>query len=116
MDSMDAKELGRQIRKYRKLAHLTIDQLAEKVDLASSTLKHYECGYKSPSLSTLIRISNALNVGMDMLLYDKLYAARDIVLTRLDAKLKNLSPDQIRVVSDLIDVAITHMDKFSKPK
>lgn len=108
--------MGRQIRKYRKLAHLTIDQLAEQADLASSTLKHYECGYKSPGLSTLIRICNTLNVGLDMLLYDKLNATRDVSLARLDAKLANLSPDQIRVISDLIDVAITHMDKFSKLK
>jgi transcriptional regulator with XRE-family HTH domain len=58
----DRKLLGEGIRKYRKLAHLTQEKLAEKVDLNPVYMGQIERGYKVPTVDVLLRIARALKV------------------------------------------------------
>lgn len=56
---MDTGEL---IRKARKYAGLTQEQLAKKIDVATITIRQYEAGKRQPRLEQLQRIANALGI------------------------------------------------------
>lgn len=58
----DRKLLGQGIRKYRKRADLTQEQLAEKVDINPVYFGQIERGYKVPTVDVLLRIARALGV------------------------------------------------------
>jgi transcriptional regulator with XRE-family HTH domain len=58
----DRKLLGAGIRRYRYLAKLTQEKLAERVDLNPVYLGQIERGYKVPTVDVLLRIARALNV------------------------------------------------------
>lgn len=56
------KELGRKIKEYRTVAHLTQDELSGKVEVTQTYLGHIEQGIKTPSLSFLIKIASRLKI------------------------------------------------------
>lgn len=58
----DRKLLGEGIRRYRKVAGLTQERLAEKVDLNPVYMGQIERGYKVPTVDVLLRVAKALNV------------------------------------------------------
>ncbi|MBR1424135.1 helix-turn-helix transcriptional regulator [bacterium] len=54
--------LGRNIKKYREVNHLSQNELAEKVDLSREYLARVETGCKRISLKKLFAIADALEV------------------------------------------------------
>lgn len=58
----DRKLLGGGIRKYRKLASLTQEKLAERVDINPVYMGQIERGFKVPTVDVLLRIARALKV------------------------------------------------------
>lgn len=62
------RKLGARVRHYRKEKELTIEKLAELVNLNVSFLGEMERGRKKPSLDTLVTIAKALNVDVYLLL------------------------------------------------
>lgn len=65
---IDMKVLGNNIRTERKRQLLTIEQLAEKVNITDNFLGKIERGDSMPSLPTIERIASALHVSIDFLL------------------------------------------------
>jgi transcriptional regulator with XRE-family HTH domain len=59
---------GAFIRSQRKLANLTLRQLAELTSLSNPYLSELERGMHQPSVRVLKQLSNALNVSAEMLL------------------------------------------------
>ncbi|MEX0617023.1 MAG: helix-turn-helix transcriptional regulator [Candidatus Woykebacteria bacterium] len=62
MVTKDDVKLGRTIRKLRKEAGLTQEELAEKAKISTTYIGYIEIGQKKPALSTLSRIASALKV------------------------------------------------------
>jgi len=56
------KEIGTRIKKYRRLAGMTLESLAGKTGFTKGYLSKVENSTKSPPVSTLIRIGKALKV------------------------------------------------------
>jgi len=54
--------LGKNIRKYRKLKGLTLEKLAEKLDITHQNLSNLEHGKNFLKIQTLEKICNALEV------------------------------------------------------
>lgn len=54
---------------YRNKAHLTQQELADKVGVARSILTRYELGDRTPPLPTLIRLANELDCSVNDLVY-----------------------------------------------
>ena len=82
-NDINYNQLGMRIKRHRLKAHLTQEQLAEKIDVATSTIAHAENGTSKPSLPLLLKIANALNVTLDQLVCDSLpvidtYIEKDI--------------------------------------
>ena len=64
--------LRREIREHRKEKKLTLEQLAEKLDVSTTFIGQIERAKGIPSLETLVKIANVLEVSIDSLLFGDL--------------------------------------------
>ena len=65
MPNSDLKVLGEKVRKERRLAGLTQEQLAEKVGVRRETIMRLEKAQYNPSLKLAIDISRVLNAPIE---------------------------------------------------
>jgi len=66
----EAELFGRRLRELRKARGLTQEALAESSDLSGNYISDLELGLKVPSLTILVRLSQALDVGTCELVKD----------------------------------------------
>lgn len=66
----EAELFGRRLRELRKKRGLTQEALAESADLSGNYISDLELGLKVPSLTILVRLSQALDVAPPDLLAD----------------------------------------------
>jgi transcriptional regulator with XRE-family HTH domain len=64
----DIHILSENIKKYRKLKGLTQNELAEKLVISPQSVSKWECGLSVPDISNLCKISNLLEISLDLLL------------------------------------------------
>ena len=64
---MPQKIVGKQIRLLRKRFKMTQSVLASKANMEESALQRIEAGRTNPTIKTLFKISNALNVELNFL-------------------------------------------------
>lgn len=64
----EAQLFGRRLRELRQARDLTQEALAEAADLSGNYISDLELGLKVPSLTIIVRLSQALDVsGADLL-------------------------------------------------
>lgn len=81
--------LGKNIRKHRKAAGMTQEELAECCECANSFIGLIERAKSIPSVETVVRIANALNVTVDMLLNES-YVRPDLqYLQELESSIRS---------------------------
>ena len=73
-------EIGKNIYIFRKMAGLTQQQLAERLNMAKSTIGNYESGIRTPDLYTLRAIARELNVDPAELIRDHDFSGNADVL------------------------------------
>lgn len=99
-------KVGLNITAARRRRGLTQTQLAVKVGLGKHTISYYERKCQSIPLDTLGHIAQALNVSVDFLIHGDATQADMIaskaLLVRLE-KAKTMSPDNQKLIMDLID-------------
>ncbi len=66
----EAQLFGRRLRELRKARGLTQEAVAEAADLSGNYISDLELGLKVPSLTILVRLSQALDVAAPDLLSD----------------------------------------------
>lgn len=59
------EDIGRNISQLRKGQKLSQEDLSRMAEIDRSYLSEIENGHKNPSVRTIIKISRALNVGVD---------------------------------------------------
>ncbi|MDO4678898.1 MAG: helix-turn-helix transcriptional regulator [Eubacteriales bacterium] len=64
------QKIGRRMADIRKSKQLTQEQLANLAHVSPSEVSRIERGINSASVETLLNFCNALDVGLDSLLYD----------------------------------------------
>ena len=69
---MNYELMGKRIRKQRKLKKYTLEQLAEKLDCSTTFIGQIERAKGKPSLETVVKIANVLEVSVDSLLFEDL--------------------------------------------
>ena len=111
MNNKDAKlelnkVIGTRIRQSREIANMTQEKLADLINVTVQYVSDLERGKVGASLYTLSNICSALNVSADYLLFGK-REPNDIsnIIYRLEA----LSPNQLKVVEDGVNVIISAM-------
>lgn len=94
---------GLRLRGFRKKKGLTIEQLAERVGLSTNYLGDVERGKKLPSMATLIRIVNVLDISADELLKDDVNRADYLVDAKISARMAHLTQRQRVAVLRMLD-------------
>lgn len=94
---------GLRLRGFRKKKGLTIEQLAERVGLSTNYLGDVERGKKLPSMATLIRIVNVLDISADELLKDDVNRADYLVDAEISARMAHLTQRQRVAVLGMLD-------------
>lgn len=101
------KELfGIRLRAYRKQKGMTIERLAEQVGVSPNYLGDIERGNKLPSMGTLIRLVNELDISADELLKDEINRADYLIDAEISEKLKELTPKQRMAVLKILDTVL----------
>ena len=60
--------IGDILNKTRKAQKITAQQMADYLDIELRSYRHYESNHRQPSLDTLSKIADKLNVSTDYLL------------------------------------------------
>lgn len=107
---MNKTTLGLRIREARQAKGFSRQILAEKVGTGEVYLGEIERGIKVPSLSTFIRIVDALDLSADYLLRDELPSGKEYVLNEITQKLQHLTPKQRKTAADILDAYLRNLD------
>ena len=107
--TMQREFLGKRIKEARKLAKLTQENLAEKINISTVYLGEIERGNKMPSIPVFITIAEALGVSCDYLLRDSASTGAVFVNNEVTEKLNGLSPKQRKAVLEIINAYIKNL-------
>lgn len=111
---LDYKEIGRNIRKYRKQKDMTQRQLAEEVNLSDQHISHIETGSGKLSLPTLIALANVFDVDPNTLLGTSFTGARDTVLQQnLASLVAGLTGKKLKLCVELCRFIADYSDDIS---
>lgn len=114
---IDRIALGKRIKDCRTPKKWTQQKLGEKCDITPTNISHIERAQISPSLETLVKIANALEVGVDDLLCDSLTTAgTPIIENKLAALLSDCSDYEIKMLSEIISNLKSTIRKFNQNK
>ena len=91
---MDMIAIGSKIKEARERAHLTQEELAEKVDISPTHMSVIERGVKTPKLDTFVKIVKALNLSADALLLDGMDQVNDSIIAELSVRLGRLTDEE----------------------
>lgn len=91
------KQLGENIKKYRRINKLTQEKLAEKVGVEIISISSIETGRYFPTPDNLVKISQALNVNLSDLFNFKDELNCNDYLEQIQANLKILSDDKTKL-------------------
>ena len=97
------KEMGRRIMERRKGMGLTQEALAEKSDLTTQFVSYAESEKRGMRPENLMKIAAALGVSTDYLLTGDIIDKDKLLLSE---KLDKLTPQQVRIVENVIDECI----------
>lgn len=92
--NIDYIALGKRIREARKNRNMTQEKLGELCGLSSAHIGHIERGTRVPSLETVFRISQELNVSLDYLLFDS--KSDENLFSSISASLQNKDPKKVK--------------------
>ena len=98
--------LGARIKELRKAKGLSQEELSEKVGIDSKHLSRIEVGKSYPSLDTLERIANALNIEIKDL-FEFMHLSRNRDLTdNISKLLKEADEDKLRLSLKIIRAVV----------
>lgn len=101
------KELLRaRIKELRKAKRLSQDELSEKINIDPKHLSRIEVGKSYPSLDTLERIANALNVEIkDLFEFMHLSRTKDLI-NNVSKLLKEADEAKVRLILKIIRAVV----------
>ncbi len=89
-----------------RLAYCTLRGLADAIGINVSQLKRYEAGTSQPTLEVLRKLSIALSVSADALIFEESERGSDEGLKLLFKGVKPLIPEKKHLVKELIEGVI----------
>lgn len=102
---IDYQAIGQRIRQYRQEHGLSQETLSEKADVTPAHFSHIERGHTKPSLPTLIRIANALDITIDDLLCDNVDKSRHVRVKDVDRLLDDCTPQEMKALTEILAAA-----------
>lgn len=114
--SIDYESIGRRIKAARISLDMTQERLAEKVNLSPSHLSNIETGTTKVSLSTIVKLANALHVSVDSLLADSVVQSKAVFEQDIQTILSDCDDYEIRVIADIAAATKKTLRKEAKLK
>ena len=108
---LDYIAIGDRIRKYRELSRMTQEQLSESCSLSTGYIGHLERGTRSPSLETLVKISQILRVSLDDLVFGKTEINNNMIKI-LALTLEEQDPEKVKVFLKTVCALANKLDEF----
>ena len=108
---LDYIAIGDRIRKYRELSRMTQEQLSESCSLSTGYIGHLERGTRSPSLETLVKISQILRVSLDDLVFGKTEINNNMIKI-LALTLEEKDPEKVKVFLKTVCALANKLDAF----
>lgn len=106
-------QIGERVRFARERAKLTQEQLAEHIEVSPQYVSDLERGVVGVSLATLKRLCMSLHITSDQILF----AARpENDISALTEKLMRLPPEQLEILSDIVDRFLDAINLEKKKK
>ena len=96
--------IGSRIKQIRKSKGMTQAALAHEVGIATSHMSHIESAQSNASLKTIMRIADALCVGVDALLCDGLKTGNLVYQAELDKILADCSVVEAKAILEVAAV------------
>ena len=111
MDSKElAKVVGQKIRRLRQQQGLSLEKLALECEMNPAFLGHVERGMRCPTIYTLQRICDGLQIGLaELFLEDSPETPNAVPIRHISAKMAKLTPEQAGHVAQIVDHAIALM-------
>lgn len=113
---MNYKELGKRIRKYRRAAKLTQRELAELIDCSDGHIGHIERAVGIPSLETVVKIANALQVSLDQLVLGSLEEPEKYYLREIALRIKAYPQSKRVNACEAISMYLDSLEVFERSK
>jgi len=111
---MDITIIGSRIREQRKTRKMSTEKFAEAVGLSTVYLGEIERGERVPSLKSFTAIVNYLGISADSLLSYELIAAKPYVYDEITEKTKDLTPQQLKMVKDIVFTVVDNFKAIDK--
>ena len=108
---IDYVAVGLRIKKARKKADMSQEELANKADLSTHFISNIENGSRKMSLETLVGIANALSVSADDLLCDNLVHSFHVYNKEAQELYADCSTEESRVLVDITEAGKSALRK-----
>lgn len=109
---IDYEIIGSRIREERTKRYLSQLKLSELADISPQYLCHIETGRKRPSLQTLINISEALRIDINVLLYGEFEESKNDEQEAIEYILEGCSDSERKALTELLSSARTILKKI----
>lgn len=108
---VDYEKIGQRVRKLRLEKGMTQSQLSELVDCSNNYLSHIETAQTKVSLTMLLRLSYALEAGLDYFLLDTPFVqANTVIDEEISKKLAKCAPPTLLAVNKAIDILLEQQE------
>lgn len=103
--------LGKNLNKARIERRMTREELAEKVGISTTFCANLECGNKMMSVETLFRLTDALCISADSLLFGE---NKDEKCKSIDMLLRDQSLENIAFIEKLVRLCVNDLPHENK--
>ena len=110
----DFVQIGQNIRKFRNLANLTQEQLAELTGYSNSHIGSIENANGIPSFDALSKIADALNITMDQLCFGSIKNPDSYLLREFNRLTEGFGDKEKRCSVDMITALLEQYSKHIK--
>ena len=103
---MSKKQIGKRIQARREEIGISQEQLAELVDMTPLSISFIETGRNATSMSTFIKITNALKASADVLLADVLDNGYKVKASQFGEMIEQAAPDKREQIFDVVSAML----------
>lgn len=108
------KKVGERIRAAREAKRLTQAELGELCGCSNNHLSHLETGQSKPSLTMLLRLSNALEKDLNYFILDTPYVAPEAVInSEIADKLALCDTTLLVTINAMIDLLLNQQKQLT---
>lgn len=104
--AVDYALIGRRLAGFRKQKKLTQEKLAEMTDLANNYISNIENNRSIPSIETLIKLCDALEITPNDLLLGSSTSSDCYMQDELSDKISRCTPREKQLISEMISLII----------